>query len=208
MHEGPSGFRVHRTIWNHEGRGGNENDRSRSSGSPEQRDQPSDPNDTDQIMHRFFDMLNMFGAGLGPVPRPTQEDDQYSARRNFRMPGPTFGGPGHIRTFTTRTGNGGFTSFTFATGPVHIGGAGRRSPGGESGNDEFQKYVTSQTNHSVCSRCCVLVCLLFPMQLLTCCAVCLVTSWAERVLRTRAAITSRARNREVNNRGTRPRIWR
>ncbi|KAL2760331.1 hypothetical protein ACRALDRAFT_1053905 [Sodiomyces alcalophilus JCM 7366] len=133
VHHGPPGFHVHRTTWNHDGRGGDTHGRT-----PGERNQPPDPSDTDQIMHRFFDMLNTFGAGLGPVPRPAQEDEPHSARRNFRMPGAAFGSPGgQVRTFTTRSGNGGFTSFTIATGPVHFGGAGRRGPG-EAGNDDFQ----------------------------------------------------------------------
>ncbi|KAF6828383.1 RING finger domain-containing protein [Colletotrichum plurivorum] len=120
------GFTVHRTIWDNSQRPG-------QSPAPDAR-QPPDPGDGDQIIRRFIDMVNEFGMGM--PPRPTEET--RPAAFGGGGGGGLFGGGANVRTFA-RGGPGGMTSFTIATGPIHIQG-GPRSPAGPGG-DPFQSYV-------------------------------------------------------------------
>ncbi|KAK2728264.1 RING finger domain-containing protein [Colletotrichum kahawae] len=123
LHRGPSGFVLHRTIW--------DNQRPGQATSPNAR-QPTDPADGDQIIRRFIDMVNEFGMGMPPRPPPDET-------RPPGFGGGLFGGPGNVRTYY-REGRGGTTSFTIATGPIHIHQGGTRSPVGP-GTDPFQSYV-------------------------------------------------------------------
>ncbi|KAF4420908.1 putative RING finger protein [Colletotrichum fructicola] len=126
LHRGPSGFVLHRTIW--------DNQRPGQAASPNAR-QPTDPADGDQIIRRFIDMVNEFGMGMPPRPPP----DETRPPPGFG--GGLFGGPGNVRTYY-REGRGGTTSFTIATGPIHIHQGGNRSPVGP-GTDPFQSIFSS-----------------------------------------------------------------
>ncbi|KAL0930423.1 uncharacterized protein CTRU02_214498 [Colletotrichum truncatum] len=127
LHRGPSGFVLHRTIWDNQGPGQSPSSNTR---------QPPDPGDGDQIIRRFIDMVNEFG--MGHPPRQTEEP---------RSPGfgggGLFGGGGNVRTYY-RGGPGGTTSFTIATGPIHIQRGGG-SPVGP-GTDPFQSIFSSVLN--------------------------------------------------------------
>ncbi|OLN95776.1 putative RING finger protein P32A8.03c [Colletotrichum chlorophyti] len=123
LHRGPSGFVLHRTIWDNSQRPG-------QSPSPSTR-QPPDANDGDQIIRRFIDMVNDFGMGM--PPRSPEEPTRAPGIGGF------FGGGGNVRHYH-RAGPGGTTSFTIATGPIHIHPGGSHSPVGP-GSDPFQSYV-------------------------------------------------------------------
>ncbi|KAG7038611.1 ring finger domain-containing protein [Colletotrichum scovillei] len=127
LHRGPGGFVVHRAIWDNSQRPG-------QSPNPNTR-QPPDVNDGDQIIRRFIDMVNDFGMGM--PPRPPDE----TRPPGFGTGGNIFGGQGNVRTFQ-RTGPGGTTSFTIATGPIHVHQGGANSPAG-AGGDPFQSIFSS-----------------------------------------------------------------
>ncbi|KAK6221871.1 hypothetical protein QIS74_04743 [Colletotrichum tabaci] len=124
LHRGPGGFVVHRTIWDN-------SQRPSQSPNPNTR-QPPDANDGDQIIRRFIDMVNDFGLGMPPRPPDETRPPGFAG-------GGLFGGPANVRTYH-RAGPGGTTSFTIATGPIHIQQGGVRSPVGP-GSDPFQSYV-------------------------------------------------------------------
>ncbi|KAK1466404.1 hypothetical protein CCUS01_01253 [Colletotrichum cuscutae] len=126
LHRGPGGFVVHRAIWDNSQRPG-------QSPNPNTR-QPPDVNDGDQIIRRFIDMVNDFGMGMPPRPPDETRPPGFGAGGNI------FGGQGNVRTFQ-RTGPGGTTSFTIATGPIHVHQGGANSPAG-AGGDPFQSYVS------------------------------------------------------------------
>ncbi|WYZ46044.1 hypothetical protein EsH8_IX_000269 [Colletotrichum jinshuiense] len=126
LHRGPSGFVVHRTIWDNSQRPG-------QSPSPNTR-QPPDANDGDQIIRRFIDMVNDFGMGMPPRPPDETRPAGFGG-------GGLFGGGGNVRTYH-RAGPGGTTSFTIATGPIHIHPGDSRSPTGPGG-DPFQSIFSS-----------------------------------------------------------------
>ncbi|KZL63714.1 RING finger protein, partial [Colletotrichum tofieldiae] len=124
LHRGPGGFVVHRTIWDNSQRPG-------ESPNPNLR-QPPDANDGDQIIRRFIDMVNDFGMGMPPRPPEETRPPGFGG-------GGLFGGQGNVRTYR-RAGPGGTTSFTIATGPIHIHQGDGHSPVGP-GSDPFQSYV-------------------------------------------------------------------
>ncbi|KAL2878944.1 hypothetical protein SGCOL_005642 [Colletotrichum sp. CLE4] len=128
LHRGPGGFVVHRAIWDNSQRQG-------QSPNPNTR-QPPDVNDGDQIIRRFIDMVNDFGMGMPPRPPDETRPAGFGAGG-----GNLFGGQGNVRTFQ-RTGPGGTTSFTIATGPIHVHQAGANSPAG-AGGDPFQSIFSS-----------------------------------------------------------------
>ncbi|KAF9874802.1 putative ankyrin repeat protein [Colletotrichum karsti] len=136
LHRGPSGFLLHRAIWDHQRPGQESN--TRQTPDPSTR-QPPDPGDGDQIIRRFIDMVNDFGMGMPPRP-----PDETRPPAGFGGGGGLFGGQGNVRTYY-RGGPGGTTSFTIATGPIHIHPGGARSPVGP-GTDPFQSIFSSVLN--------------------------------------------------------------
>ncbi|OHE91468.1 hypothetical protein CORC01_13240 [Colletotrichum orchidophilum] len=126
LHRGPGGFVIHRTIWDNSQRPG-------QSPNPNTR-QPADANDGDQIIRRFIDMVNGFGPDMPPRPPHETRPPGFGG-------GDIFGGQGNVRRFQ-RTGPGGTTSFTIATGPIHIHQGGANSPVGP-GSDPFQSIFSS-----------------------------------------------------------------
>ncbi|KAG7105651.1 hypothetical protein HYQ44_015109 [Verticillium longisporum] len=133
LHQGPHGFNIHRSTWGHphqDEQGGR---------------QPADPANGDQVIGRFLELLSTFGHGAQGGPDFDHDHPQRPPQPFGSSP---FGGSGNVRTFTTRRGNG-FTSFTIATGPIHVQGGGRARAFGRppeeqgQGNDDFQSVFSN-----------------------------------------------------------------
>ncbi|TEA14375.1 putative RING finger protein [Colletotrichum sidae] len=131
LHRGPGGFVLHETIWNNSQRPG-------QSPSPNTR-QPPEADGGDQIIRRFIDMVNDFGMGM--PPRPAEESRPPAGFGGGGGGGSgLFGGGGNVRTFY-RPGPGGTTSFTIASGPIHVHRGAHAHAG--SGSDPFQSIFAS-----------------------------------------------------------------
>ncbi|KAM0275941.1 hypothetical protein ACHAQH_007242 [Verticillium albo-atrum] len=137
LHQGSHGFNIHRSTWGHPNRG-DQGDQGRR--------QPPDPANGGQVLDRFYELLNTFGAGIGAQGRPDFDNGPRRPPQPFG--GSPFGGSRNVQTFTTRRGNG-FTSFTIATGPIHVHGGGGprgvgRSPDEQGqGDDDFQSVFSN-----------------------------------------------------------------
>ncbi|RNJ60133.1 hypothetical protein D7B24_009162 [Verticillium nonalfalfae] len=139
LHQGPHGFNVHRSTWGH------------PHGDEQGGRQPPDPANGDQVIGRFLELLSTFGNGAQGGPDFDHDHPQRPPQPFGSSP---FGGSGNVRTFTTRRGNG-FTSFTIATGPIHVQGGGRarafgrpseeqgQGQGQGQGNDDFQSVFSN-----------------------------------------------------------------
>ncbi|KAG7120461.1 putative RING finger protein P32A8.03c like [Verticillium longisporum] len=135
LHQGPHGFNIHRSTWGNP-HGGERGGR-----------QPPDPANGDQVIGRFLELLSTFGHGAQGGP---DFDHDHPQRHPQPFGSSPFGSSGNVRTFTTRRGNG-FTSFTIATGPIHVQGGGRARAFGRpsedqaqgQGNDDFQSVFSN-----------------------------------------------------------------